>query len=140
MVFTNKLINALLVGSLVLTIVACDREPREPSPPQSQSTPNPYLGLIQLEALQLPEGEPAPGSLFSVQIGLYEDMKNAAPTIEALAKNDYQLMVNRVVDAQGTEQNLLRVGEYTSLEEASEAAAQLKDVTGDDTKVILLPQ
>lgn len=139
MVFANKLINALLVGSLILTIVACDREPRDPSP-SSQSKPSPYLGIIQLEALQLPEGEPAPGSLFSVQIGLYEDMKNAAPTIETLSRNDYQLMVNRVVDAQGTEQNLLRVGEYPSLEEASEAAAQLKDVTGNDTKVIMLPQ
>lgn len=136
MVFANKLINALLVGSLTLTIIACDREPQESSPPE----PNPYLGLIQLESLALPAENPPPGSRFSIQVGLYENMKDAAPLIEALAQNNYQLMVNRVVDKQGTEQNLLRVGEYTSLEEASDAAGQLNELAGGNTKVILLPQ
>lgn len=137
MVFANKLINALLVGSLALAIVACDREPRQP---EAQSEPSPYLGIIPLETLQLPAGEPAPGSLFSVQVGLYGDMKDAAPVIETLSKHNYQLMVNRVVDNQGVEQNLLRIGEYGSLEEASAAAATLREVTGNETKVILLPE
>lgn len=137
MVFANKLISALLLGGLVLSTIGCDREPREPSPePQS----NPYLGIIQLESLAMPAGEPAPDSRFSVQVGLYEDMKDIAPMIETLAKNDYQLMVNRVVDNQGVEQNLLRIGEYSTPEEASVAAAELNELTGNETRVILLPQ
>lgn len=138
MVFANKLINALLLASLALTMIACDREPeqRQSSPPQ----PNPYLGVIPLESMQLPAGEPAPGSRFSVQVGLYENMQNAATVIETLSKNNYQLMVNRVVDSQGVEQNLLRIGEYTTMEEASVAATKLKEITGNETKVILLPQ
>lgn len=137
MIFANKHTNMLLTGILALAIVACDREPEAPSPSESKS--NPYLGIMPLELLQLPDSEPAPGSLFSVQVGLYSDMKEAAPTIEALSKNDYQLMVNRVADQQGVEQNLLRVGEYASLDEASAAAEELQNVTGSQTKVILLP-
>lgn len=136
MVFANKLINALLLGSLVLSTIGCDREPQEPSP----QPPNPYLGIIPLESLSLPAGEPAPGSRYSVQVGLYDDMKDAAPVIETLAKNNYQLMVNRVVDSQGVEQNLLRIGDYSTPEEASVAAAELNEVTGNETRVILLPQ
>jgi hypothetical protein len=67
-------------------------------------------------------------------------MQNAATVIETLSKNNYQLMVNRVVDSQGVEQNLLRIGEYTTMEEASVAATKLKEITGNETKVILLPQ
>lgn len=136
MVFANKLINVLLLGSLTLAIVACDREPSD----SAQTKPNPYLGIIQLDSLALPAGDPAPGSHFSVQVGLYENMKDASPLIEALAKNNYQLMVHRVVDKQGTEKNLLRVGEYDSLEEATNAAAEMNELAGGGTKVILLPQ
>lgn len=136
MVFANKLINALLLGSLTLAIVACDREPGS----SAQNKPSPYLGLIQLDSLALPAGDPAPGSHFSVQVGLYQDMKDAAPLIEALAKNNYQLMVHRVVDKQGTEQNLLRVGEYDSMHKATRAAVELDELSGGVAKVILLPQ
>jgi cell division septation protein DedD len=138
MVFANKLINVILLGSLTLAIVACDREPGNSD--TAQTKPNPYSGIIQLDTLALPEGNPAPGSHFSVQVGLYEDMKDAAPLIEALAMNNYQLMVHRVVDKQGNETNLLRVGEYDSLEEANNAAAEMNEVAGGSTKVILLPQ
>lgn len=137
MVFANKLINAFLAASLALAMTACDREPSETAP---EPEPNPYLGIIPLESLQLPAGESAPGSLFSVQVGLYENMKDAAPVIETLSKNNYQLMVHRVADSQGGEQNLLRIGEYSTPEEASVEAIKLKEITGNETKVILLPQ
>ena len=119
-------------------------QPAAPAPPEPEPTPQvarqeppPVIEEepppVQTASLPEPEPEPAETGPYSVQVGAFRSKENSDAVVRDLESRGYEPFVVPLTTRQRNVLHTVRIGRYTTREEALDAAADLREHEKLDT-------
>jgi len=100
---------------------------QEPPPPVEEPPP------VQTASLPEPEPEPAETGPYSVQVGAFRSKENSDAVVRDLESRGYDPFVVPMTTRRRSVLHTVRIGRYTTREEALQAAADLREREKLDT-------
>jgi cell division septation protein DedD len=101
---------------------------QEPPPPVEEEPPP-----VQTASLSQPEPEPAETGPYSVQIGAFRSKENSDAVVRDLESRGYDPFVVPLTTRRRSVLHTVRIGRYTTREEALQAASDLREREKLDT-------
>lgn len=109
----------------------------EPAPQVARQEPPPVIEEepppVQTASLPEPEPEPATRGPYSVQVGAFRSKENSDAVVRDLESRGYEPFVVPLTTRRRSVLHTVRIGRYTTREEALEAAADLREHEKLDT-------